>query len=91
MLPVGYFEEETNGVVYPYLNDAHYPHKTIEFRVTSAWRVYKKKVVLPDSELGYTIDHSAFIYLMDKNGEYYTHFSHNTEPEEILKELNKFL
>ena len=60
-------------------------------RVTSAWRVYKKKVVLPDSELGYTIDHSAFIYLMDKNGEYYTHFSHNAEPEDILKELNKLL
>ena len=33
MLPVGYFEEETNGVVYPYLNDAHYPHKTIEFMI----------------------------------------------------------
>lgn len=60
-------------------------------RVTSAWRVYKKKVALPDSELGYTIDHSAFIYLMDENGEYYTHFSHNTESEDILKELSKFL
>ncbi len=60
-------------------------------RVTSAWRVYKKKVELPDSDLDYTIDHSAFIYLMDENGEYYTHFSHNTESEDILKELNKFL
>ena len=60
-------------------------------RVTSAWRVYKKKVELPDSDLDYTIDHSAFIYLMDENGEYYTHFSHNTESEDILKELSKFL
>jgi len=35
LLPVGYFEDETNGVVYPYLNDAHYPHKTLEFMVES--------------------------------------------------------
>ena len=60
-------------------------------RAADAWRVYNKKVELPDSELVYTIDHSAFIYLMDKNGKYYTHFSHNTEPEEIIKELDKML
>jgi len=28
---------------------------------------------------------------MDKNGKYYAHFSHNTEPEEIIKELDKLL
>jgi len=33
MLPVGYFEEEKNGVVYPYLNDSHYPHHTLEFMI----------------------------------------------------------
>ena len=60
-------------------------------RVADAWRVYKKKVELSGSDLVYTIDHSAFIYLMDKNGKYYTHFSHNTEPEEIIKELDKVL
>ncbi len=60
-------------------------------RVTDAWRVYKKKVILSESDLEYTIDHSAFIYLMDENGQYYTHFSHNTESEDIIKELNKLL
>jgi protein SCO1/2 len=60
-------------------------------KIVSAWRVYKKKVMLSESNLEYTIDHSAFIYLMDEKGKYYTHFSHNTEPEDILKELNKFL
>lgn len=59
-------------------------------RAASAWRVYKKKVLLSNSDLEYTIDHSAFIYLMDRNGKYYTHFSHNTDSEIILKELNKF-
>ena len=60
-------------------------------RITDAWRVYKKKVILSESDLEYTIDHSAFIYLMDENGQYYTHFSHNTESEDIIKELNKLL
>ena len=56
-----------------------------------AWRVYKKKVLLEDSDLEYTIDHSAFIYLMDQNGKYYAHFSHNIDAEEILKELKAFI
>ena len=56
-----------------------------------AWRVYKKKVLLEDSDLEYTIDHSAFIYLMDQNGKYYAHFSHNIEAEEILRELKAFI
>ncbi len=56
-----------------------------------AWRVYKKKVLLEDSDLEYTIDHSSFIYLMDKNGKYYTHFPHNIDTEEILKELKVFI
>jgi hypothetical protein len=33
LLPVGYFEEEKNGVAYPYLNDAHYPSHTLEFTI----------------------------------------------------------
>ena len=56
-----------------------------------AWRVYKKKVLLEDSDLEYTIDHSAFIYLMDQNGKYYAHFSHNIDAEEILRELKAFI
>jgi len=60
-------------------------------RIANAWRVYKKKVILSESDLEYTIDHSAFIYLMDANGQYYTHFSHNTGPEDIIKELSKLL
>jgi len=60
-------------------------------KVALAWRVYKKKVLLEDSDLEYTIDHSSFIYLMDRNGKYYTHFPHNVDAEEILKELKAFI
>ncbi|MBH87819.1 MAG: copper-binding protein [Pelagibacterales bacterium] len=60
-------------------------------KIALAWRVYKKKVLLEGSDLGYTIDHSSFIYLMDKNGKYYTHFPHNVDAEEILIELDKLI
>ena len=59
--------------------------------VALAWKVYKKKVFLESSDLGYTIDHSAFIYLMDENGKYYTHFPHSIDAEEIIKELETFI
>lgn len=60
-------------------------------KVSNNWRVYKKKIELSDSEFGYSIDHSAFIYLMDKDGSYLKHFSHSVEAEEIIKELVKLL
>ena len=56
-----------------------------------AWRVYKKKVLLESSDLEYTIDHSSFIYLMDANGKYHTHFPHNVDEEEILKEIETLI
>ena len=45
-------------------------------KIASAWRVYKKKVMLSESDLEYTLDHSAFIYLMDEKRKIlYTFFS----------------
>ena len=43
------------------------------------------------SDLEYTIDHSSFIYLMDANGKYHTHFPHNVDEEEILKEIETLI
>ncbi len=33
----------------------------------------------------YMLDHSSFIYLMDKNGKYMKHFYMNSKPEEIIE------
>ena len=55
--------------------------------VANLWKVYNKKVYLESSELAYTIDHSAYIYLMDKKGKYLTHFSHTSEPSDITKKI----
>ena len=51
----------------------------------SAYRVYSARVPLEDSALGYTIDHSAFVYLMGADGTYRQHFSHAAAASEITQ------
>lgn len=55
--------------------------------VTRTYRVFAKRVDDPGSPDGYTMDHSGFIYLMDKAGAYLTHFSHSATPEEIANRI----
>lgn len=50
--------------------------------VADAYKVYHKKQEV-DSALGYLIDHSGFIYLMNPQGEYVSHFSHSASEIEI--------
>lgn len=56
-----------------------------------AYRVYYQKVQLQGSSLEYSVDHSGFLYLMDRNGKYLAHFRHNSTPEEIVKKLKASL
>jgi len=55
--------------------------------VTNTYRVYAKRVEDSGSPGGYTMDHSGFIYLMDKAGLYLTHFSHSASPDEIANRI----
>jgi len=48
-----------------------------------AYKVYYKKVAIGGAS-GYTIDHTAFIYLMDRNGEYLGFFPPGTSAERML-------
>ncbi len=53
-----------------------------------AYRVYYRKA--GDSANGdYTVDHSAFVYLMDGSGKYITHFTFNTAPEAMAAVIKK--
>ena len=52
---------------------------------TSVYRVYAARVPLEDSALGYTIDHSAFVYLMGADGTYRQHFSPVSAASEITQ------
>ena len=33
VLPISVYDTDTNGVDYPYLNNAHYPYKELEFTI----------------------------------------------------------
>lgn len=54
----------------------------------AAYRIYYAQVPNPDAAEGdaldYSIDHSAFLYLMSPDGAYLTHFSHRSTVEEIV-------
>jgi protein SCO1/2 len=57
--------------------------------VAKAYRVYYKKVPLKDGD--YTMDHTAIVYLMDKNGQFVAPFSLKRRPEESAADLKKYL
>ena len=52
----------------------------------NAYRVYHKKVEWDDTP-GYTVDHSAFIYLMGRNGEYLGFFPPGTSAERLAENI----
>jgi protein SCO1/2 len=54
-------------------------------RVLDAYRVYARKVALEDG--GYTMDHSAFVYLMDARGRYEAHIAYGESEERALAKL----
>jgi protein SCO1/2 len=56
-----------------------------------AYRVYYKKVPDEKSTAGFTIDHSAIIYLMGPDGSYVTHFSQTMGVDALAERLDKVL
>ena len=54
-----------------------------------AYRAYAKKV--PGADGSYTMDHTALIYLMDKEGRFVAPFNLKRRPEEAAADLRKFL
>lgn len=52
-----------------------------------AYRVYFKKG--EGSSDAYTVDHSVFVYLMDRQGNYLTHFMFNTPPDTMAGVIKK--
>lgn len=54
-----------------------------------AYRVYFRKAGESASGEDYTVDHSAFLYLMDSEGRYLTHFPFNAEPSVMVQTIQK--
>lgn len=57
--------------------------------VAKAYRVYYKKV--PTDKGDYTMDHTAIVYLMDKDGRFVAPFNLRRSPEVAAAELKKYL
>jgi len=58
-------------------------------KVISAYRVYAKKVPLKDGD--YTMDHTALVYLMDRDGKFVAPFNLKRAPEEAAADLKRYL
>lgn len=56
-----------------------------------AYRVAYSKVENKDSAGDYTVDHSALVYLMDREGRYVTHFAYGTSAQEIAEKLGPLI
>jgi protein SCO1/2 len=58
-------------------------------RVISAYRVYARKVPLKDGD--YTMDHTALIYLMDRDGRFVSPFNLKRTPQEAAADPEHYL
>ena len=57
--------------------------------VAKEYRVYVKKVPLDNGE--YTMDHTALVYLMDKEGRFVTPFNLKRTPDDAAADLRRYL
>src|SRR5262247_458210 len=87
-------ERDTPAVMKDYLSsfDPHLSGLTGDpaeiAAVAKAYRVYFKKV---PQEGGYTMDHTAIVYLMDKTGRFVAPFSLKRRAAEAAADLRKYL
>jgi protein SCO1/2 len=88
-------ERDTRAVMKDYLSsfDPHLKGLTGDpatvAKVLSEYRVYAKKIPLKDGD--YSMDHTALIYLMDKDGKFVAPFNLNRTPEAAADDLKHYL
>lgn len=57
--------------------------------VTKAYKVYYAKA--GNDKKNYTMDHSAYIYFMDTDGNFLTHFTHDADIKTIANKLKHYM
>jgi protein SCO1 len=88
-------ERDTPAAMKDYLSsfDPHLKGLTgdpeVMAKVTTEYRVYAKKVPLKDGD--YTMDHTALVYLMDRDGHFVSPFNLKQPPEQAAAELKKYI
>jgi protein SCO1/2 len=87
-------ERDTPAMIKDYLSsfDPHLVGATGDAKAVEAaekaYRVYAKKV--PGEKGDYSVDHTALVYLMDRQGRFVAPFKLNRKPEESAAELRKY-
>jgi protein SCO1/2 len=87
-------ERDTPGVLKDYLSSFD-PHligvtgsrEAID-KMVKAYRVYARKVPQENGE--YTMDHTAIVYLMDKQGRFVAPFNLKRRPEEAAADMRRY-
>lgn len=59
--------------------------------VTKNYGTYFQKEKLPNSEMEYSVSHTSYIYIFDKNGKLSSRLEHFIKPSDITKALKKAL
>jgi len=59
--------------------------------VARGYRAFYAKVLPKDGSSGYSIEHSGFIFLLDKSGRYVTHFDSDATVQQIASRLQREL
>jgi protein SCO1 len=72
----------------PHMRGATGDQKAID-AVEKAYRVYAKKVPTKDGD--YSMDHTALVYLMDKQGRFVAPFKLDRKPEAAAADLRRYL
>lgn len=54
--------------------------------ITNKYRIFSKKIESKDMD-NYLMDHSAYIYLMGRDGKYITHFNDKQDANEIAEKI----
>ena len=55
-----------------------------------AFRIYYRKAA-PEDDGSYLVDHSSILFLMDGDGRYVTHFSHEATADDMVAALKRLL
>jgi len=88
-------ERDTPAAMKDYLSsfDPHLKGLTgdpeVMAKVTTEYRVYAKKVPLKDGD--YTMDHTALVYLMDRDGRFVAPFNLKQPADQAAAELKKYI
>lgn len=59
--------------------------------ITKRYKSYYKKIELEGSAMDYSVSHTSFIYLFDKDGNFVERVDHFSDPDKIKQSLFKVL